>query len=353
VASQVDLSIYTPCSEQVEDISALFNDQIKAVSNPSKTSEYLVLTGEQAFWIFEPVSRNALQLTELVPSRSGRDHIISSPSGGAIAISQSVESGSQISLVDVQNGKILEQINVPLGTEGYASWLDWLLEDVILVYGGPYLSSVLVERQPNGSARLTPVLEDIFGLGAQSPNEIMAQGGYGDQQRGTYLLTLAVRSPQERALYIYHSDGNRVEELPHDLDTFLFLPDGEAVNMFRLEDTPSYTDTLQLVWVDDPARQNHQLTVQGHTPRQYPLITYAWDPATQRMAFGSTQGVSLVSIADGRLIEFWSLEGAQDSGYTNLSLSPDGKTLAVQAMLARSTQFGPPESAFYVITLPP
>ena len=352
-ASHNVLSLYTPCSEQVEDISALFADQIIAVSNPSQTSEHLVLTGEQAYWIFDPVSRNVLQLTELVPSQGGSDQIFSSPSGQAIAISQPAESGSQISLVDLQNGQILEQIMVPIGTGQFAAWLDWLLDDVILVYGGPHLSSVLVERQPNGSARLTPVLKDIFGLGAQSPDEIMAQGGYGDQQRGIYHLTQALRSPQERALFIYHSDGNRVEKLPHDLDTFLFLPDGEAENMFRLEDTPSYTDIFQLVWVDDATRQNQQLTVQGHTPRQYPQIAYAWDPATRRMAFGSTQGVSLVSIDDGRLIEFWNLEGAQDSGYTSLSLSPDGKTLAVQAMLARSTQFGPPESAFYIITLPP
>ncbi len=353
VASQNDLSIYTPCSEQVEDISALFADQIIAVRNPSQTSEYLVLTGEQAYWIFEPVSRNALQLTGLVPSQGGSDHVFLSPSGRAIAISQPAESGSLISLVDLQNGQILEQINVPVGNEQFSAWLDWLLEDVILVYGGPNLGSVLVERQPDGSVRMTPVLEDLFGLDLLSPNEITAQGGYGDPQRGVYYLTLVTRSPQERALYIYHSDGNRVEELPHDIDTFLFFPNGEAVNMFRLEDSPSYTDTLQLVWVDDPARQNQLLSVQGHTPRQYPQITHAWDPGTQRMAFGSTQGVSLVSIDDGSLIEFWSLEGAQDSGYTILSLSPDGKTLAVQAQLATSTQFGPPESAFYVITLPP
>ena len=212
---------------------------------------------------------------------------------------------------------------------------------------------MLVERQSDGSVRMTPVLEDLFGLDLLSPGEITAHGSYGDPQRGVYYLTLATRSPQERALYIYHSDGNRVEELPHDLDTFLFLPTGEADNMHILEDPPSFTDVFQLVWVDHPTRQNQLLTVQGHIPRQYPLITHAWDPDTQRMAFGSTQGVSLVSIADGRLIEFWNLEGAQDSGYTRLSLSPDGKTLAVQAMLARSTQFGPPESAFYIITLPP
>jgi hypothetical protein len=71
------------------------------------------------------------------------------------------------------------------------------------------------------------------------------------------------------------------------------------------------------------------------------------------MAFGSRQGVSLVSIEDGGLIEFWSLEGAQDSGYTHISLSPDGKTLAVQALLDSPNQLGHPGSAFYIITLPP
>jgi dipeptidyl aminopeptidase/acylaminoacyl peptidase len=353
VASQDDMSIYTPCSPQVEDISALFTDQIQNVRKPHLSSDYLVLTGQQSFWIFEPVSRDVRQLDGLAPSRSGRDHIFSSPSGEAIAISQAVETGSLISLVDLQNGQILEQINVPLGTEQFAAWLDWLLEDVILVYGGPNLGSVLVERQPNNSARLTPVVEDLFGLDSLSLGEITAQGGYRDPQRGIYYLTLATRSPEERALYIYHSDGSRVEEIPHDLDTFLFFPTGEAVNMHRLEDTPSFSNLLQLVWVDHPTRGSQQLTVQGHTPRQYPQVTHAWDPTTQRMAFGSTQGVSLVSMDDGQLIEFWSLDGALDSGYTNLSLSPDGITLAVQALLDNATKVGQPESAFYIITLPP
>lgn len=353
VASRNDISIYSPCSPQTEDISALFTDQIHAVSKPHQTRESLVLTGEAAFWIFEPESRNVRQVSGLVPSQSARDQIFSSPTGRSIAISQPAGSGSQISLVDLQDGQIKQQIMVPLGTEQSAAWIDWLLEDIILVYGGPYLSSVLVELQTDGSARMTPVLQDIFDLESLPPSEISGQGGFGDQQRGFYYLTLVTHSEEERALYIYYSAGDRVEKLPHDLDTFLFLPGSEVVNMSLLEETPSYTDIFELVWVDHPSRQNQQLTVQGHTPRQYPILVHAWEPVTQRMAFGSTQGVSLVSIPDGRLIEFWSLDGAQNSSYTNLSLSPDGKTLAVQALLDSTTQLGPPESAFYIITLPP
>jgi hypothetical protein len=200
---------------------------------------------------------------------------------------------------------------------------------------------------------LTPVLKEIYGLEIQPPAMITTEGSYGDPQRGIYHLVLAYRSPQERALYLYHSDGNRLEKLLHDFDTFLFFPDGQAVDIFRLEDTPTYNDNYQMVWVDDASRPSRQLVVQGHTPRQYPQLTYAWIPSADRIAFGSTQGVSLVSIEDGRLIEFWSLEGAQDSGYTDLSLSPDGKTLAVWAQIGTSgTAYGI-DSMLYMVPLPP
>jgi len=355
-----DVSIYTPCSPQVESISSLFGDQIKVVEGNGRNSARLVLTGEKAYWIYDTASGNAFRLLQPVPSQSGARHIFWSPDRHAIAISQPVVpvdpatgSGSLIWLVDVQSGQLLEQIPVPLGTQEYAAWVDWVLEDVLLVYGGSAKSSVLVERQPGGPPRLTPVFKEIYGLEIQPPAMITTEGSYGDPQRGIYHLVLAYRSPQERALYLYHSDGNRLEKLLHDFDTFLFFPDGQAVDIFRLEDTPTYNDNYQMVWVDDASRPSRQLVVQGHTPRQYPQLTYAWIPSADRIAFGSTQGVSLVSIEDGRLIEFWSLEGAQDSGYTDLSLSPDGKTLAVWAQIGTSgTAYGI-DSMLYMVPLPP
>jgi hypothetical protein len=95
----------------------------------------------------------------------------------------------------------------------------------------------------------------------------------------------------------------------------------------KFEANPTYRDEYELVWVDTPEVEPRRLVVQGHVPRNYPDLNAEYLPGSSRMVFGSSQGVSLVSIPDGELLGFWELEGGSTSPSTYVIASPDGKAL--------------------------
>ncbi len=59
---------------------------------------------------------------------------------------------------------------------------------------------------------------------------------------------------------------------------------------------------------------------------------------SSRIAFASAQGISLVSIPDGKLLRFWDLSGARN---VSLTLSPDEKYLVAMT-----------DTAIYPLELP-
>jgi hypothetical protein len=68
----------------------------------------------------------------------------------------------------------------------------------------------------------------------------------------------------------------------------------------------------------------------------------------KQIAFGSTQGVSLVSTIDGSLLGFWRLEGSDGMQNVSLSLAPGGKTLAAQVLFGSGSASGP-DAILYII----
>lgn len=350
VISPKDVAIYTPCTQDVELITGLFDEPLQSVASSRGKSQFLLLGGKKSYWIYNTASGRVSRLEELIPNGGSADHIAWSPSGKEAAFSQPMEAGSQISLVDLQTGRLLEQVPFSSGTRQSAAWIEWMLPDVLMVYGGPDKTSLLLERQPGGLTKVTPNWNDRMGIELQKPGMVAAEGSYGDLQRGIFHLVLAYDTPEKRFIYLYHSDGNRLVTLTRDLNTILLFPDGQSMPLNILENEPAYNDVFHLIWVDNPSQSSSQVRVQGHTPRQYPQLTNAWDARSGRMAFGSTQGVSLVSLSDGHLVKFWKL-GGHESSFTSLYLSPDGKNLAVHANIGSGSQYGI-ESEVYMIALP-
>ena len=94
--------------------------------------------------------------------------------------------------------------------------------------------------------------------------------------------------------------------------------------MTRLETEPAERDIYDLFWIDAPEKPDARLEVEGHLPRDYPMLHARYLPGASRMAFSSSQGVSLVSIPDGELLGFWRLAGDRDA---YVVASPDGRAL--------------------------
>jgi hypothetical protein len=76
--------------------------------------------------------------------------------------------------------------------------------------------------------------------------------------------------------------------------------------------------------VDDPQKPTQTLEAVGHTPRNYPILWPRLLPGRAQIALGSSQGVSLVSLPDGELLNFWSLESEGEPN-PSLHASPDGR----------------------------
>lgn len=348
---QKDVLIFTPCNSGEENITARFGERIQSISAPNPPGNFLVLTGETSYWAFTAAGQEIYPLPGSLQAVSTADHISWSPSGQEVAVSQPGVAGSRISLVNLPGRQVIDQVQVAQGSQQFAAWMDWILPDVFQIYGGPDQSSLLVERQPDGTNRITSIQRDLYKLEGEPPGMVVGEGSFGDVQQDRYHLFLITEQAGQKNIYLYHSDGGRLEKLSFDLDPLLIFPDGQTTFIHGLETPPVPEDLYSLVWVDRADRPMQQLQVQGHSPRQYPQLSYAYDPATGRMLFGSTQGVSYVSADDGRLLQFWSLEGSADSTYTQLYLSPDGKVLAVLASLQGGSQLGP-ESLLYFIPLP-
>ncbi len=79
-----------------------------------------------------------------------------------------------------------------------------------------------------------------------------------------------------------------------------------------------------------PETAGQTLDITGHLPRNYPSLSLTPWRASQLLA-GSSQGISRVSIPDGRLLDFWELQDQQYHVQPSLWVSPDHKLLVAVA----------------------
>ena len=342
--------LYSPCSPNPQDFSELFDEPVLVERRNPEAAARLVLKGESAYWIFDPNNLNVLKLAQ--PAPDPRGHIHWSPSGQAIAISLPAVTGSgegQIYLVDVLNGQLLETISVPGVSPDSLVWVDWVLEDVLVIYGPDY-RMILVERSPSGPARLQ-VMDELAVENLQPGAQVMAQGTLGEPQRDIFHVFVSLQTGDRRTIYMYHSQDGRIEVLDQASWMLLIFPDGQTQSLNILDDNPPFTVNCQLVWVDQTDRAAQEIVAAGHTPRNHPDLWPQWIGEREQLIFASSQGVSLMSARSNQVIEFWRLEGSQNSGYTAASLSPDHASLVAQTSFSNWVEGGL-VGALYLIHLP-
>ena len=97
------------------------------------------------------------------------------------------------------------------------------------------------------------------------------------------------------------------------------------MEMARQADILSYLDEYDIVMADQPEVVQPRLRFEGHTPREYPHLSFAYLPQTSQLAVASAHGVSLVSLEDGEMEAFWTLAGDGFSPW--LIAAPDGSAL--------------------------
>jgi hypothetical protein len=137
--------------------------------------------------------------------------------------------------------------------------------------------------------------------------------------------------PEDQSILLYHGESGQVEVLPGDHAVLMIFPSDQRMPLVPWQDTPTYDDAYEVVWVDAPEQPPVQLQVSGHTPRNYPDLQTRLLPGGKRMLFGSTQGISLVDLTSGETLAFWRLSGAENALLVSAWPDPQGHSTIVYA----------------------
>jgi hypothetical protein len=73
------------------------------------------------------------------------------------------------------------------------------------------------------------------------------------------------------------------------------------------------------------------LIVEGHLPREYPNPYVVRWADRNSLLVTSSQGISLVSLSNGKTLKFWGIDLQGVAGFPYPLISPDGKRLVVLA----------------------
>ena len=340
--------VLAPCGETLS-LNDRFSEAILSPPSLKSKGHYVLVQGQSHYWLLDTQALSARLLEQPLPGMQDRQAW--SPLGEQLAIYQPAPgdqaTGGVVTLLDAESGAMIRTISLPL--EGEVAMLDWLLDETIYVWNFSATGPALIDLA-GAEPRVIMVLPDLFGLDLVYPDDFSADTSVADEAAGTYHIAFKVNTASDHATYLYHSESGKVEKLPLEGYTYLLFPDGDFEFLPGGEDVPPYTDEFDLVWVDDPGKGIRHLSVAGHAQRSYPILWPRLLPSRSQLAFTSSQGVSLVSIPDGQLLNFWSLEGGGEPSPP--ALSPDGKFLVVPAHVPDAEPSNP-SSLFYLIPLEP
>jgi hypothetical protein len=251
---------------------------------------------------------------------------------------QGSDAGATLFLIDVDNGMIQNSFDLDGNFGQSAPWIEALSQNELLLHGR---GELLIADFSTFPVKLTNVLESIFGLEIQYPDEVSTAGSHISKDGTGYYLAVRLNHPHNQGTYLYSSETGTVHVYDHEQHTLLLFPDGYLMVMHKLENVPTYTDEYDIVKVDTPDSVYPRVVITGHTPREYPTLKIKYLQDRSQLAVASAHGVSLVSLPNGEMGAYWTLSG---DGYSpNLIPSPDGTALIA------SKEYG----GLYYIPLPP
>ena len=175
---------------------------------------------------------------------------------------------------------------------------------------------------------MTDVLKDIFLLDIAYPEDVWVMDTVRFKDGEAYFIGVQVNHPNNKNAYVYSSETRQVEVFHHDVSTLIFFLEGQWIRLLKWDDPPAFRDEYELVWVHQP-NESMRLRVEGHVPRVHPQMIPRYLPATSELIFSSSQGISLISIPNGKTTGFWEMTGNPD--FFSVIPSPNGEALIVAA----------------------
>jgi hypothetical protein len=272
----------------------------------------LLLKAGDRFWIFDGAALALMRIEAVKPNPYDlhRDNASWLPGDKRLAISRlngrDSSEGSTLYILDGQNGKVQLSLPRAYAYDQNAPRVEWLAENELLLDGGGMLAILNLSANPIQEKN---VMQDLFGLDLAYPDEISTMASVIDRKGGGYYLAVRANHPRNQSLYLYTSATGQVQVFEHQTNSLLFFPDGQIVDLPKLENVPTYHDEFDLVWVGKLDSSEQHMVVTGHTPRSYPTLFVGPAPRSGRLYFNSLQGVSLVTVPEGDMLVFWDLGG--------------------------------------------
>jgi hypothetical protein len=308
---QGELVLQTPCGA-VEPLSGGEVAHFQEIIAVDPSSGNMLLKANDSFWILVGAAL-ALKHVEAVtpnPYELHWDQASWFPGGRRLAISRlngrESSEGSTLYILDGLSGEVQLGLSLAYASDQSAPRIEWLGENELLLSGGGVLEILNLSANP---PQETNVMQDLFSLDLAYRDEISAMASVIDRKGNGYYLAVRANHPRNQSLYLYTSATGQVKVFEQQTNSLLFFPDGQIVALPKLENVPTYQDEYELVWVGKSDSTKQHMMITGHTPRSYPDLSVKAAPGGERLYFGSSQGVSLVTVPDGDMLAFWDLGG--------------------------------------------
>jgi hypothetical protein len=318
VPSSGEMTVLVPCDPDAANSTFSYSVTFTHALDYHEETGQVLLKNQTSFWIMDGTSLEVRQIPNVTPNpfEAHWDNFDWSPEGDRLAISrlngQTAKEGSTLFIVNAATGEVENELPLDIASDQSAPMVEWASEDELLLHGSGALFAIDFRSDP---PKFTDVMRDIFLLDISYPDDIASFAWEGEH------LSVRVNHPRNQGIYIYHPETGKVEIIqPKDANSLLFFPNGEMVEMSKLTLESPAEDRYELIWIDSPESGSRFLTVQGHLPRNYPTLLPRYLPASRRLAFSSSQGISLVSVPDGETLGFWELAGG--GGYSSYVVSP-------------------------------
>jgi hypothetical protein len=330
VSDDGEMMALTPCADSVEDLAVRYPVTFTRALSFNEQHQRVLLKAEDAYWLLDTASLDAQPITSIAasPSEIYRGFYVWSPDGERLALSlmhgPDLSDEASLIIVDVATGKVERSWPLIAASDASLPIVEWLASDELLLLDPtPFLMDLRVDPP-----QTTDLIGDIFLLDSEYPTDFSALDSLPNLAGDGYYVGVRANHPRNQAVYLYASATGQVELFQHDSDSLFFSPGGQWLRLPKWEETPTYRDEYELVWLDE-TRQTHRLAVEGHTPRSHPQLFPVYLPGRAQLVFSSSQGISLVSLPDGETLRFWEPTGGRD--FYRILATPNGEALVAVA----------------------
>jgi hypothetical protein len=342
VTDEGEMAAFEPCTGGMEDLANRFPVSFTHAVTFEAESGRVLLKNQEGYWLLDG-SRLEVQPVAGVPVDAD-DGLWTwyawSQEGARLAISMLLgpqgSDGGILYIIDGQSGEVMHSLPLPDASDAYLPVVEWLTRDDLLVRG----NSLTVLDLGSDPPAMTDLIRDVFLLNMEYPTDVSSMDSRPGSGGQGYTVGLRVNHPNNQGIYLFDSGSGQVTVFQHNTATLFFFSDGQCLRLSKWEDDPTFQDVYGMVWMERPA-QEHLLVVEGHTPRIYPQIFPMCLPGSSRLVFSSSQGISLISLPDGRTLRFWELAGGGITSQIYPAPSEDALVVAADG------------DGLYYIPLPP